>query len=130
MDVKIQGLLPAPLALPVSREGRPEKQDKASQTGSFREVLRREMDGGRLKLSAHAEKRLRERNITLNEADMEKISRAVSLAASKGVKNSLVIYHDLALVTSVQNRTVVTALDRHSESGRVFTNIDGAIIVE
>lgn len=88
------------------------------------------MDGGRLKLSAHAEKRLRERNITLNDADMEKISRAVSLAASKGVRNSLVIYHDLALVTSIQNRTVVTALDRHSESGRVFTNIDGAIIVE
>ncbi|MDQ0285587.1 flagellar operon protein [Desulfofundulus luciae] len=130
MDVKIHGLLPAPLTLQVSREGRPEKQNKASQTGSFREMLRREMDGSRLKLSAHAEKRLRERNITLNEADMEKISRAVSLAAGKGVRNSLVIYNDLALVTSVKNRTVVTALDRTAGAGRIFTNIDGAIIVE
>jgi flagellar operon protein len=130
MNIRMQGILPEPLVLPVSREGRPERQDGASRSGSFKEVLRREMGAVPLKLSAHAEKRLRERNITLNEADMEKISRAVDLAAGKGVKNSLVIYHDLALVTSVQNRTVVTALDRHSESGRVFTNIDGAIIVE
>ncbi|WP_027357080.1 TIGR02530 family flagellar biosynthesis protein [Desulfofundulus thermocisternus] len=130
MDIRIKELLPEPLVLPVSREGRTERQDGTSRPGSFKEVLRREMDAVPLKLSAHAEKRLRERNITLKEADMEKISRAVSLAAGKGVRNSLVIYHDLALVTSVENRTVVTALDRRSGAGRVFTNIDGAIIVE
>jgi flagellar operon protein len=36
---------------------------------------------------------------------------------------------DAALVVSVKNRTVVTALDRQSMQGNVFTNIDSAVVV-
>ncbi|MGB9804763.1 MAG: TIGR02530 family flagellar biosynthesis protein [Desulfofundulus sp.] len=130
MDARVSGFWPEPVILENPRPANQSRRDVKAPKASFNELLQRELGNVTLKLSAHAEKRLRERNITLNDADMEKISRAVNLAASKGVRNSLVIYHDLALVTSVQNRTVVTALDRHSETGRVFTNIDGAVIVE
>ena len=36
---------------------------------------------------------------------------------------------DSALVVSVKNRTVVTALDKTQMKGNVFTNIDSAVII-
>lgn len=83
-----------------------------------------------LKVSAHAERRLREREINLTPGDWREIGRAVELAASKGVRSTLVLYGDLALVASVPNRTVVTAMAGTEASKHVFTNIDGAIIVK
>jgi hypothetical protein len=35
---------------------------------------------------------------------------------------------ELALVVSVQNHTVVTAMDGGSERGNVYTNIDSVVI--
>jgi flagellar operon protein len=36
---------------------------------------------------------------------------------------------DAALVVSIKNRTVVTAMDRNQMQGNVFTNIDSAVII-
>ena len=36
---------------------------------------------------------------------------------------------DVALVVSVKNRTVITAVDRAQMKENVFTNIDSAVIV-
>jgi flagellar operon protein len=36
---------------------------------------------------------------------------------------------DVALVVSVRNRTVITAVDQQSLKENVFTNIDSAVIV-
>lgn len=55
------------------------------------------------------------------------MNQAVEKAAAKGAKDSLVIFNDLAFVVSVENRTVITALDRVRE--RVFTHIDSAVIL-
>jgi len=40
-----------------------------------------------------------------------------------------VLTQDAALIVNVRNRTVITALDRSSANGNVFTNIDGAVVV-
>ncbi|OFZ21037.1 MAG: hypothetical protein A2X94_06815 [Bdellovibrionales bacterium GWB1_55_8] len=82
-----------------------------------------------LKFSAHATQRLRERNIKLDPAMMAKVSNAVDKADAKGLGDTLVLTPDAALIVSVKNRTVITALDKNSMSGNVFTNIDGAVIV-
>lgn len=82
-----------------------------------------------LKFSAHATQRLAERGISLSPEKMGKINNALDQAAAKGVQDSLILTEDAALIVSVKNRTVVTALDRNSLSGNVFTNIDGAVIV-
>lgn len=82
-----------------------------------------------LKFSAHATQRLADRRIQLGPETMAKISEAVDRADAKGVEESLVLTPEAALIVSVKNRTVITALDRAAMSGNVFTNIDGAVIV-
>lgn len=98
---------------------------------SFGDVLSAEMERpGGLRISAHAERRLTERNVTLNREDMRKIEGAVQKAATKGSRESLLIYGDLALVASVRNRTIITALEGKDMDDHVFTNIDSAVIVK
>jgi flagellar operon protein len=82
-----------------------------------------------LKISAHASQRLQDRKIKLDAETMSKVNDAVDKAAAKGLEDTLVLTKDAAFIVSVKNRTVITALDRNSLSGNVFTNIDGAVIV-
>lgn len=97
----------------------------------FEEVFKKEIQKGQgLKLSAHAEKRLKERNITLAGEDLDRIGWAVRQAEAKGARESLIIYGDLALITSIRSKTVVTAMDGKSAQDHVFTNIDSAVIVK
>ncbi len=52
------------------------------------------------------------RQIKLAESDLQEISAAVEKAGSKGgARSSLLLYGDIALVASVANRTIVTAID-------------------
>ena len=82
-----------------------------------------------LKFSAHATQRLKERKIELDPATMAKVNDAIDKADSKGVQDTLILTKDAALIVNVKNRTVVTAMDRGSLTGNVFTNIDGAVLV-
>jgi len=84
-----------------------------------------------VKFSAHAEKRLQERNISLAQEDIAKISRAIQQASLKGARDSLLLYGNLALIASIKNNTVVTALDSNAlKDEQVFTNIDSAVIIK
>ncbi|WP_208558987.1 flagellar biosynthesis protein [Marinilactibacillus kalidii] len=78
--------------------------------------------------SNHAQKRLDQHGFTLNEADLTKLDEAVQTLADKGSKQSLILYDDLALIASVQNRKVITALK--STDMNEVTNIDSAIQVK
>ncbi len=82
-----------------------------------------------LKFSAHASQRLSERKIQLDAATMSKVSDAIDKAEAKGIEDTLVLTTDAALIVNVKNRTVITAMDKQSLNGNVFTNIDGAVIV-
>ena len=82
-----------------------------------------------LKFSAHATQRLNDRRIKLDAATMSKVADAIDKADAKGVEDTLVLTSDAALIVNVKNRTVITAIDKGSMNGNVFTNIDGAIIV-
>lgn len=128
MDIKLNNVLPEPLPL----KGSPETSNggKNVRAGSFADVLQQVREQQAIKFSAHAARRLEERNIILSKVDVDKIAEAVNLAASKGVRDSLIIYGELALVASIKNRTVVTALGREAATNRVFTNIDSAVIIK
>ncbi len=95
---------------------------------TFARVLDEKLPSQGLTFSNHAMERLKSRGISLSQTDMEKLEGAVENVAKKGGKESLVLVGDAALVVSVKNRTVVTALDRESMKGNVFTNIDSAVI--
>ncbi len=83
----------------------------------------------RLKVSGHAQARLASRGIELGEAEWARVLSGVDKAAAKGAKESLVLLDGTALVVSVRNRTLITAVDGASLKENVFTNIDSAVIV-
>lgn len=117
-----------PRPMPAKTEKSTAKNGAA--VSSFNEILGAEFEKKReLKLSSHAERRLRERNVVLGQDDMRKIEGAVHRAAEKGSRESLVIYGDLALVASVRNRTIITAMEGKDMKEHVFTNIDSAVII-
>ncbi|MEK6578727.1 MAG: TIGR02530 family flagellar biosynthesis protein [Bdellovibrionota bacterium] len=82
-----------------------------------------------LKFSAHASQRLKDRKIALDSQTLKRVNDAVDRAEAKGVEDTLVLTKDAALIVSVKNRTVITAMDREALAGNIFTNIDGAVIV-
>ena len=111
---------------PVSTTRRP---DSAKSSG-FQHILANELEAGKpVTFSAHAQQRLLSRQISLTEPQMQRLQQGVSKAAGKGARESLVLMDNLALVVSVNNRTVITAVDSAAYSGNVFTQIDSAVIV-
>jgi len=65
----------------------------------------------------------------MSEERLARLSDAVSKAADKGSKESLILDDDAAYVVSVPNRTVITAFDRSNLQDGIFTSIDSAIIL-
>lgn len=123
-------LFPQPIQAPVRPN--PATSQGGKQVGSstpFAKVLDEKLPGQPVRLSQHAQERLKSRGITLSEADLKKLAGAVDSVAQKGGKDSLIMMGDAALVVSVKNRTVVTAMDRQGMQGNVFTNIDSAMVL-
>ncbi|WP_186577467.1 TIGR02530 family flagellar biosynthesis protein [Aquibacillus kalidii] len=97
-----------------------------SQT-SFQDVLSKVQD---LSISKHAKERLTERKIMIDDKQWQQISEKVWEAKQKGITDSLVLTNDAALVVSATNNTVVTAMDRTEAASRIFTNINGTILLD
>ena len=93
-------------------------------TKSFAEILKNQQRDTDVKLSAHAQERLKENNITISPEDINRIGDAAKRAEVKGSKESLILLRDLALVVNISNRTVITAVDKSRQKEKVFTNID------
>ena len=121
------GIIPGPAPRPV---GRPVQIPPASSQ-SFRSVLeaQRTATAQPLKFSAHAMQRLQSRNIHLSNDDIARMNVMADKAAEKGAKQSLFMLRDVAMVVSIKNRTVITAVDGDSMRENVFTNIDSAAII-
>lgn len=98
---------------------------EAAGPSEFQKLL----DSQGVKVSGHAQTRLESRNIQLGEAEWARVRGGIDKAAAKGAKESLVMVDDVALVVSVKNRTVITAVDQNNLKDNVFTNIDSAVIV-
>lgn len=97
---------------------------------AFSNVLERSLREAReVHFSAHAMQRLRERGLALTAADEAGLERALDRAAEKGARESLVLMEHIALVVSVPNRTVITAVPRSEFGDAVFTHIDSAVLV-
>lgn len=80
-----------------------------------------------VRFSKHAAMRLADRNMGMSRAQMQRLENGARLASQKGIKESLVMVDNMAFIVNIPNNTVVTAVG--SEDDRVFTNIDGAVIM-
>ncbi len=106
----------------------PIRHDKAKQ-GNFAAALARENERlESLKISSHAQKRLNSSNVALSESDIQRIDGAVQRASEKGANQSLIMLDNLALIVSVKNRVVITAIDEARNKEGIFTNIDSVVI--
>ena len=94
----------------------------------FQEVL--DAAGSRTRFSSHAKTRIEQRGVRLTADDLTRLDDAIDRMAAKGVRDALVyMSRGLAMVVSVKNRTVITALDEASAKENIFTNIDSAAIL-
>jgi flagellar operon protein len=109
----------------------PKRQSlQQSQGSSFSDIFNQEIGKeNELKFSRHALERLNDRKINFSAEKMDKLTDAVDKASAKGARESLILMEDLALVVSIKNRTVITAVDGNSLKDNVFTNIDSAVII-
>lgn len=89
--------------------------DAAAQTDNTKEV----------KISRHAQKRLEERGLHLESNDMQTLESAFDELNQKGSRDSLIFFKDMALIASIDNRTIITA--QKTSEMRTVTNIDSAI---
>ena len=89
----------------------------------FQQALQGQVKSG-LHVSAHAEKRLQERNICLDAKMRDVLNTALDELQAKGARDSLVVTEDGAFVVNVPTRTLVTAMDVREMRDRIVTQID------
>jgi flagellar operon protein len=95
---------------------------------SFNDVFKNTINEHKpLQFSKHANMRLNTRNISLSQEQLTRVQKGVNDASVKGIKDSLVLVDDIALVVNIKTKTVITAMNEQSKN--IFTNIDGAVIV-
>jgi len=105
--------------------------NKAGQSSSdFKALLENKLQAKKLKFSKHAKQRLESRSINLENNDLKKLERAVTKAKDKGAKESLVMAGENAYIVSVENDTVITAMNRNNMDSKVVTNIDSAVVMK
>lgn len=97
----------------------------------FSHHLQQALQGNsKLTISKHAMERLQQRDIHITDNRWEQIEQKVNEAKKLGVKESLVLLDDAALIVSAKNNTVITAMNRQEATTQIFTNINGTIVLE
>ncbi|MGP7817500.1 TIGR02530 family flagellar biosynthesis protein [Niallia sp. 01092] len=103
---------------------------KGNHSASFSAHLQQSISSvDKLNISKHANQRLQQRGIVIDETKWEQIEAKVKQAKQMGVKESLVLLNNAALIVSAKNNTVITAMDREEASQQIFTNINGTIVL-
>lgn len=78
-------------------------------------------------VSKHAAKRLDEINFT--EEDMKQIEKGFEIAKDRNSKNTVMLYKDVAIIASVENKTLITAVEKDRAKENIFTNVDSVVIL-
>ena len=81
-----------------------------------------------LKVSSHAQERIRTRNIEMTQQRMVTLGEVADEAGKKGAKNTLAMFGTDAFILSVKDKTIVTAMKEEEMESRFFTNIDSVYI--
>ena len=79
--------------------------------------------------SAHAMKRLKQRNLDMDNEEYLKLKGAIEKLRTKGGQDSLVVTNKAAYIVDVAGGKVVTAMDKEDMAENVFTKIDSTLFV-
>jgi flagellar operon protein len=106
------------------RPGRAESQQNGlSFNDLFNQMLTTPQTDS-IRLSAHAQKRLSDRNIVMSPELESSLVNAVDKLSARGAKDSLVITDEGAFLINVPSRTMVTAMGKDEMRDGIVTNID------
>lgn len=112
---------------PITTQEKPNFQEAGFQ-GNFQKALEGALHKQTpVHFSKHANMRLGDRQIKLTGEQLSRVEAGLNTAGAKGIRDSLVLVDDVALVVNVKSKTVITAMGRGHDN--VFSNIDGAVIV-
>jgi len=101
---------------------------RSNKTNSFKDVLNSVASKEKnITISKHAALRLNEINFT--EEDMKAVEKGFEIAKQKNSKNAVMIYKDTALIASIENKTIITAVNKDRAKDNIFTNIDSVVIL-
>lgn len=102
-----------------------ENKDKVK----FKDILKEERikNQSDYTISKHAAERLNTLDFT--PEDMETIGKGFKMAEDKGSKNSVMLYKDVALIASIENKTLITAVEKERSKENVFTNVDSVVLL-
>ena len=120
-------------AYPLGNIGGVHNFSSSNKTGnanskSFKDVLNETLDkNSGYTLSKHAAERINK--IGFSQNDMENIEKGFKLAEEKGAKNSVMVYKNVALIASIENKTVITAVEKDRAESNVFTNVDSVVLL-
>lgn len=106
------------------------KDGKADEKDSFRAILEENIQrASDVNFSSHAVKRAVDHNIELTDESLERLNKGVKMAEEKNLEEPLILVGQAAFLVNVKNNTVITTVDSNDLQGKVFTNIDGTVIV-
>lgn len=101
---------------------------KRSNGDSFQNLLDNAIKKKKeITISKHAALRLNDINFT--DEDMKAVEKGFELAQEKNSKNAVMIYKDTALIASIENKTIITAVNKDRAKDNIFTNIDSVVIL-
>jgi flagellar operon protein len=102
--------------------------NKTNKSNSFQSVLDKAAGKNeKFTISKHAASRLNE--INFSDEDMKAVEKGFEIAKEKNSKNAVMIYKDTALIASIENRTIITAVNKDRAKDNIFTNIDSVVIL-
>ncbi|GGE42162.1 hypothetical protein GCM10011391_21210 [Pullulanibacillus camelliae] len=100
---------------------------------NFKGLLNAELNNDNdipVKISKHAAQRMHERNIHIQPEQWNQIYDRMQEAKSMGIKDSLVLTNNEAMVVNTDKNTVITVMNRGEANKHIFSNINGTILLD
>ena len=97
------------------------EKESGNEKSSFKAILEEKIEKtSDVNFSQHAVKRAVDHNIELTDESLERLNKGVKLAEEKNLEEPLILIGQTAFLVNVNSNDL---------SGKVFTNIDGTVIV-
>ncbi len=131
-DMRLKFYTPVVTGNVANASGNSEKTENRTDEGksSFQAMLEANIEkAGGVNFSKHAVKRAADHQIELTDESLERLNKGVQMAQEKQLTEPLILVGQTAFLVNVKNNTVITTVNGNDADGKVFTNIDGTVIV-
>lgn len=109
---------------------KPTERKQINSNKSFNHILEKiQNKETEIKFSKHATERLNSRDMSLSSDEINRLQEAFHKAEMKGVNDALILMDDKAFIANINNKVIITTVNKEQLKDNIFTNIDGAVII-